>query len=275
MKINFKKIVNISVLSMAMAMGLSAQASTLEQVQSKGVLKVGVKTDYRPFGFLDSNGNIVGIEPDLAAALAEKLGVKVELVPVQTANRIEFLQQGRIDAMIATLSSNEQRERILNLLQPYYYAGGTAVILPKGSGVTSWSDLRGKKICGTQGAYYNRSVAQKYGAEIVAFPGSTEAQAALLTGSCEGFLQDSTLLTAMLADPSGRWANYEVPLPVEDWQMWAIALQKSTEGTPLEAALVDVITDWHKTGYLLKKEQEWGLTPSAFLEEQHEKFKNK
>src|SRR3546814_7332633 len=70
-----------------------AQDTVLDRIKSSGVLRVGVKTDYRPFGFLDPSGKIVGLEPDLAADMAKRLNARLELVPVQTANRIEFLQQ--------------------------------------------------------------------------------------------------------------------------------------------------------------------------------------
>jgi polar amino acid transport system substrate-binding protein len=187
---------------------------------------------------------------------------------------MEFLQQGRIDLIIATMSINEQRRRAVGVIEPYYYAGGTAVLLRKDANVNTWADLKGKKICGTQGAYYNRNVAQKYGAEIVAFPGSTEAQSALLTGSCIGFLQDSTLIAAMLADPSGRWADYEMPLPVEDLQLWAVAVAKEELEAPYANFMRDTVTDWHKTGLLIEKEKEWNLVPTDFVQEQHNKFKN-
>jgi len=251
-----------------------AQSPVLDRIKEAGVIRVGVKADYRPFGFLDSDGKIIGVEPDLAKDVASRLGVDLELVQVQTANRMEFLQQGRIDLIIATMSVNEQRRRAVGVIEPYYYAGGTAVLLKKGSGLTSWSQLEGKRICGTQGAYYNRNVAQKYKAQIVAFPSSTEAQSALLTGSCEGFLQDSTLLASMLADPGGRWNGYEMPLPVEDLQFWAVAVAQDELKTPYGDLMRKIVEDWHRSEFLLKEEKKWGLAPSDFLREQHERFRN-
>lgn len=268
------KIMSSALASACLCIGVQANAASLDQIKERGVLKVGVKADYRPFGFLDSNGKVVGLEPDLAKDVASRLGVDLELVQVQTANRMEFLQQGRIDLMIATMSVNDQRRRAVGVIEPYYYAGGTAVLVRKDAQIKSWEALRGKKICGTQGAYYNRNVAQKYGADIVAFPGSTEAQSALLTGSCIGFLQDSTLIAAMLSDPSGRWTDYEMPLPVEDLQMWAIAVPKDDLESPFADFMRKTVTDWHKSGLLIEKEKEWDLMPTSFVQEQHNKYKN-
>ena len=97
-----------------------ARADVLADVKKKGVLVVGTKADYRPFGYLDPSGKIVGFEPDLAADAAKRLGVKLELVPVVASNRIQFLQQGKIDMMIATMSDTPERRKIVDIVEPDY-----------------------------------------------------------------------------------------------------------------------------------------------------------
>lgn len=251
-----------------------AQSAVLDRVKSTGVLRVGVKTDYRPFGFLDPSGKIVGLEPDLAADMAKRLDARLELVPVQTANRIEFLQQGRIDLMIATMSVNEQRRKVVGVIEPFYYAGGTGLLIRKNAGIKAWKDLDGKPICGTQGAYYNRGVAQKYGARIVAFPGNVEAQNALLTGSCIGFVQDSTLLASILASGDARWAEYEMPLPVEDITPWAIAVPLDERDKAYGDFARKTVADWHRSGLLISLEKKWGLPATGFLKDEQAKAKS-
>ena len=59
-----------------------AAAQTLEKIKQRGVIVVGSKADYKPFGFRDPSGAIVGFEPDIARLVAEKLGVKLEIEPV-------------------------------------------------------------------------------------------------------------------------------------------------------------------------------------------------
>ena len=99
-----------ALLSLASILPASAQ-DTLAKIKKKGVIVVGVKNDYKPWGFLDPSGKIVGLEIDLAQEIAEKLGVKLEMLPVTAANRMEFLQQGRIDLVIATMGDTEDRRR--------------------------------------------------------------------------------------------------------------------------------------------------------------------
>src|SRR6266581_1744192 len=134
----------------------SASADALDDIKKKGVLVVGTKADYRPFGFLDPSGKIVGFEPDLAADVAKRLGVKLELAPVIASNRIQFLQQGKIDIMIATMSDTPERRKIVDIVDPSYYGSGTNVLAPKSAALKSWDQLRGKKVCLIQGAFYNK-----------------------------------------------------------------------------------------------------------------------
>jgi polar amino acid transport system substrate-binding protein len=72
---------------MVIAAGLIAahgplQAQTLDKIKQRGVLVVGTKADYKPFGFRDPSGTIVGFEPDVAKDVADRLGVKLQLEPV-------------------------------------------------------------------------------------------------------------------------------------------------------------------------------------------------
>lgn len=257
-------VVLFGVMATAMAW---AQSPTLDRIKKNGVIRVGVKTDYKPFGYLDPSGRIVGLEVDLAADVARRLNVKLELVPVQTANRIEFLQQGRIDLMIATMSVNDQRRKVVGVVEPFYYAGGTSLLVRKNSPIKRWEDIRGRAICGTQGAYYNRPVSTKYGANIVAFPGSTEALNALLTGACEGFVQDSTLIESILVSGDPKWADYDAPLPVEDYQPWALAVHLDELKGPWGDFMRNVVTDWHSSGFLIATEQKAGLKASDYLKD--------
>ncbi len=160
-----------------------AQNDRFKKVLERGTVVIGVKADYKPWGFRDSSGAIVGMEIDMAQDVADALGVKLELIPVQSSNRMQFLQQGKIDLMIATMSDKANRRKVVGIPDPNYYTSGTNVLAKKGA-VSKWEDLRGKPVCGKQGAFYNKIVAKRYGAKIVAFVGNAEAKQALRDGKC-------------------------------------------------------------------------------------------
>ncbi|MEO8847346.1 MAG: transporter substrate-binding domain-containing protein [Casimicrobiaceae bacterium] len=262
-----------SIVAGAMALGLLgatvANADVLSDVKNKGTLVVGTKADYRPFGFLDPSGKIVGFEPDLAADLAKRLGVKLEIVPVVASNRIQFLQQGKIDLMIATASDTPERRKIIDFVDPSYYGSGTNVLSPKSAHLKSWGDLKGKKVCLIQGSFYNKELQEKYGVEGVAFPGTAEAYAALRNGNCVAFAYDDTAIVGEMLKP--EWKDYEMPLDSILFQPWGIGVKQG------EKSMVEFVSkatvDWHKTGFIQSLEKKWGIKPTQFAEEMHAKYK--
>ena len=233
---------------------LSAQ--TLDKVKQRGVLVVGTKADYKPFGFRDTNGAIVGFEPDLARDVAGQLGVRLELEPVVSSNRMQFLQQGKIDLMIATMNVAPERLNVLAI---------------KKAAFKKWDELKDQKICAIQGAWYNKTVAEKYGAEIVAFKGQTEAETALLQGNCVGWLYDDTAFLERLGDP--KWAAFEMPLETILVEPWGIAVKLEERDGPWGQFISKTITDWHRSGKLIELEAKWKIPPSAFLKKMHDETK--
>jgi polar amino acid transport system substrate-binding protein len=246
-----------------------AQVDTLASIKQKGKMVVGVKADYKPFGYTDPAGKIVGFEIDMANEIAKRLGVQIELIPVVAANRMEFVKQGRTDLMIATMSYKPDRAEVLAIPEPFYYASAAAVFNKKNAGFKEWSDLKGKSICGIQGAYYNRRTGDEFGAKLVVFKGAVEALAALEAGNCVGLVFDSTFFAGLSGDP--KWADYAITLPLIDPEPWGMGLRK--EDTKFAAYISDTLKEWHKTGFILDLEKKWGISPSPYLAEQNAKFK--
>jgi len=263
----------LSIIASGLLLGLlgasAANAHVLDDIKKKGVLVVGTKADYRPFGFLDPTGKIVGLEADLAADIAKRLGVKLELIPVVASNRIQFLQQGKIDLMIATMSDTPDRRKIIDIIEPNYYASGVNVMALKSQKVGSWDQVKGKKVCLIQGAFYNKELQEKYGIEGVAFPGTAEAYAALKNGNCMGFAYDDTALVGELLKP--EWAAYEMPLESLLPVPWGMGVKQGEKA--FADFLSKTVTEWHKTGAISALETKWGVKNTPYLKEMTAKFK--
>ena len=258
-----------AVSAVVMAGPALAQSDTLASVKQKGKIVVGVKADYKPFGYTDPSGKIVGLEIDLAQDVAKRLGVQMELVPVVAANRMEFLKQGRIDLMIATMAYRPDRAEVVAIPEPFYYAGAANVFAKKSSGLKDWKDLKGKPICAVQGAYYNRRTGEEFGAQLVVFKGVSEAMSALEGGNCVGVVFDTTFFAGIAGD--AKWADYTMVLPSIDPEPWGIAVRK--DDPKFAAYMADLSKEWHKTGFILGLEKKWGIAQSPFLVEQQAKFK--
>lgn len=250
-----------------MAHGRPAAAGQLAQIRARGVLVVGVKDEYPPFGMLNPQGGIVGLEPDLAADIARRLHVKLRLVGVNTANRLEKLVDGSVDLLIATMGDTAKRRRLADLIEPDYYASGVNIMLPKNRHIRDWTQLRGQTVCSTQGAYFNRPMARRYLLDLQTYNGTRDAKLALRQGRCVGWLYDDTEIEAELALP--EWRGYAMPLPSLLLSPWAMAIRKGKDGADLDRMVGDAIADWHRTGFLIALGEKWHLKPSPFLEREH------
>lgn len=245
---------------------------TWNKIMDRGKISIGVKPDYKPWGYLGSDGQLIGMEIDMAQDIADTLGVELELVATKGANRIPFLETGKIDMILATMSDRADRRKVSGVALPNYYTSGTNVMAPKALGLTSWEDLRGRPVCGKQGAFYNKKAAEVYGAEIIAFGGSAEGKQALRDKKCIGFLSDDSSIVVDLT--SGQWDAFEMPLPTEDDNPWALAVPVPEKDCIFGQFMSGMQYNWLRSGRLIELEAKWDIQPSAFLQDQKERFKD-
>ena len=259
-----------SAISGLAAMGMLASSASAactndawNKVMSRGKIVVGVKADYKPWGFRNTDGAIVGMEIDMANDVAAKMGVDIELVAVQSSNRMQFLEQGKIDLMVATMSDRKDRRALVGIVGPNYYTSGTNVMSPKALGLTEWEDLRDKPVCGKQGAFYNQIVEQRYGAKIIAFTGNAEAKQALRDKKCIAWVYDDSSIGSDLS--SGNWDDFEMPLASEDDNPWALAVPSAERNCVFGRFMSGMQYQWHQDGTLIELEAKWGIKATAYL----------
>ena len=249
--------------SLAAAVGSPAHADqTLDKINARREIAVGVLIGGSPFGSLDPQTRQPrGINVDLANDIGKRLGVKVQLVSVQPSTRVQFLQQGKVDILIANMEYNPQRGEILDHVPtPYYRVGGTA-ITPNSSGITKWEDLRRKPVCISQGSSYIRPVVEKYGALVRAFPGASQSLLALRGGSCVAAVHDAAPLLYPLQQHDPEWRDYRTLQPELEPAPSVIWVRQGEKDTA--ARLDAIVRDWHKSGWLIEEEAKNGLTPAS------------
>lgn len=246
-------------------------AQGLQKIVQKGELVVGAKAEYKPFGYRDPSGKIVGFEIDVAQEIADAIGVKLKLEPVQDANRIPFLTQGKVDLVIATMNDTPERRREVGLIEPSYYGSGANVLAAKSAGLKNWEQLRGQKVCGVQGSIWNKIIGDKYGPEIVAFRGTAEAETALVQGSCVAWVYGNTSFAERLADKE-HWGGYEMPLPTLAEAPWGIAVPLAERDKGFGRLVAGLLYGWHRSGHLVELEKKWNIPPSPWLAAMHAKL---
>ncbi|AQH03512.1 amino acid ABC transporter [Burkholderia sp. KK1] len=242
--------------------------ATLERIASRHEIDVGVMIAGSPFGSLDPQTQQPrGINVDLANDIGKRLGVKVNLVSVQPSTRVQFLQQGKVDILIANMEYTPQRAEMLDYVPtPYYRVGGTA-ITPNNSGIARWEDLRGKPVCISQGSSYIRPVVERYGAVPRAFPGASQSLLALRGGSCVAAVHDAAPLLYPLQQHDPEWRDYRTLQPELIPASSVIWVRQGEKDTA--AKLNVIVEDWHRSGFLIASEAKAGLPPSQALVEWH------
>ena len=128
----------------------SAVADKLEDIIQSGRIRIAVPADFPPFGSIDKDGQAQGYDVEVARLVARDLGVKLELVPVTSPNRIAYLLTGKVDVVISSLGANPERAKVIAFTDAYapFYAG---IFGGAKTAIKSAADLAGKTVGVTRG----------------------------------------------------------------------------------------------------------------------------
>src|SRR5215469_2706467 len=141
----------LAVPALALVTVQAANADALDAIAKRGTLRVAVPEDYPPFGAIGPDMQPQGYDIDMAALLAKSMKVKLQLVPVNSANRIPYLQTDKVDLVISSLGRTPEREKVIDFSQAYapYFQG---VFGPADIKIAGPADLSGKTVGATRGA---------------------------------------------------------------------------------------------------------------------------
>ncbi|MCD8115932.1 MAG: transporter substrate-binding domain-containing protein, partial [Oscillospiraceae bacterium] len=112
---------------------------TLDEIVESGVINIGVFSDKSPFGYVDENGEYQGYDVYFANRIGEDLGVEVNFVSTEAANRIEYLQTGKVDIILANFTVTEERAEEVDFALPYMNVS-LGVVSPDSNVITSLDD---------------------------------------------------------------------------------------------------------------------------------------
>lgn len=248
-----------ALISLATSAGAQADA-TLDKIQQRHVLTVGVVLSGGPFGSIDPGTQKPrGLNVDLAQELGRQLGAEVQLVPVLPANRVQFLQQGKVDLLIANMEWTAERGEILGFVPtPFYRVGGTAALL-KDSKISRWEDLKGQPVCTSQGSSYIKPLTE-LGVEIKAFKSSSESLLALRGNNCVAAVHDATLINPLIAD-NAEWQGYRALSPELNPAPSVIWTRTGERDT--QARLDPIVKELHRSGWLIDAQTRNRITPAS------------
>ncbi len=178
---------------------LAISVCALVGCQSKNDADFVIATDkgFSPFEFQDAEGNIVGIDMDILAAIAEDQGFTYDLQYIGWDAAIAACQAGQADGMIAGASITDERKESGWIFSDGYYDATQGMAVAKDSDISSLEDLSGKTVAvknGTMSNTYAESIKDKYGFTVVTFSTSPDMYQAVLGGQVQACFDDTPIL---------------------------------------------------------------------------------
>lgn len=214
-----------------------AHADKLDDIKKAGILRVAAFDGNPPFGYVDATSKkIVGLDIDYANELAKKLGVKIEIVPTNPANRIPLLTSNKVDLVLANFTISEDRAKVIDFSIPYF-ASGQQFLTKKGV-LKSADGIKDIRVGTDKGTTMETTLREKYpDTKVVLYDDTPLALTALRNGNIQAFTQDGSKLTAILAGLPDK-DKYEIP-------GFAISEEYEGIGVPKnETRLVSYLNDW-------------------------------
>lgn len=170
-------------------------AQSINELISKGTIRVGVNSAAPPFSIVNAAGQIEGYDVDVANALAEYMGVKAEITAHTTAARIPALETNLVDMVIGTLTPTPARANVVMFTIPYV-TFTTNVIAPAGTDISGWEDLAGKTVAVARATPQEVALvaAAPEGTNISRFDDDSIAIQAMASGQVDAVVVPNTIL---------------------------------------------------------------------------------
>lgn len=158
---------------------------------------IAMDTVFRPFEFTDETGEFVGIDVDVMKAIAEDQGFSYEIQSLGWDAAVAAVQAGQADGLIAGASITDERKASGWIFSDGYYNATQTFVVPEGSDITSFEDLRGKNVAvknGTAGADFAESLKEEYGFTTTVFEDSPTMYQDVILGNSAACVEDTPIM---------------------------------------------------------------------------------
>ncbi|MBD2358042.1 transporter substrate-binding domain-containing protein [Tolypothrix sp. FACHB-123] len=237
--------------------GSIASAAEMPEIQRRGYLTIAVKDNLRPLGFRDANGNLQGLEIDLAQRLASDLLGKanaVKLQPIANRDRLSVVFNNKVDFAIARVTATESRSRLVSFSVPYYFDGTYLVV--KDTGIQQTKDLANRKIAVLNNSSTIADVRYYVpNAELVGVNSYQEARSQMETGEVQAFAADASLLSGWIQE----YPQYRLLPNKLSTAPLSVAMPKGLQYDDLRLQVNEAIARYIAEGWLKQRAQYWGL----------------
>lgn len=181
-----------------------AEGTTMARLNSEGAVTIGTKFDQPLFGLKNLEGKPEGFDVEIGKLIAGELGIaedKITWVESVSANREPFIQQDKVDFVVATYTINDKRKEVVDFAGPYYEAGQD-IMVAKGNpeGIGGPDDLAGKKVCSVTGSTPAENIRTNYpDADLTEFDVYSKCAEALKNGQVQAVTTDNVILLGLIS----------------------------------------------------------------------------
>ena len=239
----------VFMLASVLTMAVSAKGSDdlLETIQERGTIIVGLEGDWAPWSYVDENDELTGYDVEVAKAIADKLGVEIQIVPGEWDGLFAGMDAGRYDMVVNGVEVTEERADKYDFSTPYAYIRTALIVKGDNDSIKTFEDLKGKKTANSIASTY-MNLAESYGATCYGVSTLDETLTMVLQGRVDATLNAIVSFTDYMAQHPD--SNLKVVATTEEASNVAIPMRKGDETASLREAVNKAIEELREDGTL-------------------------
>lgn len=249
MKRMIAAVLAVFMLASVLTMAVSAKGSDdlLETIQKRGTIIVGLEGDWAPWSYVDENDELTGYDVEVAKAIADKLGVEIQIVPGEWDGLFAGMDAGRYDMVVNGVEVTEERADKYDFSTPYAYIRTALIVKGDNDSIKTFEDLEGKKTANSIASTY-MNLAESYGATCYGVSTLDETLTMVLQGRVDATLNAIVSFTDYMAQHPD--SNLKVVATTEEASNVAIPMRKGDETASLREAVNKAIDELREDGTL-------------------------
>lgn len=219
----------------------------LSEVQQRGTLVVAMEGDWAPWSYHDESNEVVGFDADVARAIAEEMGLEIEIVEAPWESLFAGLDAGRYDLVANGVEITDEREETYTFSEPYGYIRTALIVKDDNESIKTFEDLEGKSTVNSIASTY-MDLAESYGASATGVSTLNDTLQIVMDGRADATLNaDVSFYDYMNANPD---APLKIAALTDDASRVAIPMRKGEEYKSFYEAVNSAIVSLRESGRL-------------------------
>lgn len=255
MNSRIKSLIAVAAVAIAATFSVAqVQADELAKLKDAGKMRIAMSGQYPPFSFTNEQNEVVGFDVAIGSAIADKLGVKPEIVTTPFDGIIAGLLAKKYDAVVASMTITPEREKAVDFVGPYYHAGRT-IVVKDSSPVQKLEELNGKTVGVTMGDAHEKWAKAQGDLSVRTYKGLPEMLIDLEAGRLDALVMDSIPVMIAVKETGQKVRILETPNIDGAREALGIAIRKNNP--ELKAAMQKALDEMLADGSYEKISMEW------------------